>query len=341
MSKVTESKSTKLASCNTPAQNTEGKQSEFTSCIDYLSVTFPESISFDYLCSHVLKIPEEDFEEMPRGGRGYRRLLKHGNVSVYMDGTPEMGMNVDMSGQGVRELESRYFKTDATQWPTWFGFVHGLGAHFARIDIAIDERGDAVSFTPAVLGEYVNKGLWRSRFKGGNIRQGFGNREGTTIYFGSETSRVRVRVYDKAAERKLENDEEWTRTEVQFRHERAEAVASILETGTEVGTVCRGFLADYLNFLVASESDSNKARWELVGWWENFLDGVAKLRLCALAPEKSVEKAVVWVFRQVSTSLAMMNQYYGKDGFLGLMQSVLVEGQKKMKPHHWALVKGC
>lgn len=33
----------------------------------------------------------------------------------------------------------------------------------------------------------------------------------------------------------------------------------------------KGVLSNYLNFLVKSPTDSNKARWSVAPWWNEFL----------------------------------------------------------------------
>ena len=98
------------------------------------------------------------------------------------------------------------------------------------------------------------------------------------MYFGSPTSDIRLRFYDKAAERHRDDVDHWVRAEVQLRDERAfKAIENIVDF-KDVSVVVLGILNEYLRFVEPSE-DTNKSRWETAAWWTAFLDRVDKVKL--------------------------------------------------------------
>lgn len=62
----------------------------------------------------------------------------------------------------------------------------------------------------------------------------------------------------------------------------------------------KGVLSNYLNFLVKSPTDSNKARWEVVGWWKQFLEGFDKISLTTRNPENDLTKKKEWIYKYIS-----------------------------------------
>ena len=69
--------------------------------IDWFAFTIPTvnlSTIFD-----LLRIPEGNFVQMPKGGLGYKGKLSSGHINIYFDGRPEMGTHIQMTGQGCRD----------------------------------------------------------------------------------------------------------------------------------------------------------------------------------------------------------------------------------------------
>ena len=81
---------------NTGAQNTQLLP-------DWIGVTFKERP-----LSRVLELfgRDQGWQET-NGARGYRSGLVRGDVKVWHDGAPGMGVHVEVSGRGCRQLEVR------------------------------------------------------------------------------------------------------------------------------------------------------------------------------------------------------------------------------------------
>lgn len=145
---------------------------------------------------------------------------------------------------------------------TWSEFLKrlkikfGQKLDFRRIDLNIDDQvsqGQAY-FKPFDLLKFVES----DRFSYGNSTsysvQGT-DKSGMTLYLGAKTSSKQIRIYDKKAERlaKLEQDgellEAWTRTEIQFLRESANAVIEkYISSGISLLDLIKGYLKSNVHF---------------------------------------------------------------------------------------------
>jgi len=75
----------------------------------------------------------------------------------------------------------------------------------------------------------------------------------------------------------------------------------------EIGTIAFGTLKNYLNFVEASETDTNKSRWEVSGFWTKFLGEVEKLKLTIAKEKRTLKQIKDWIIRQVGPSLALLS----------------------------------
>ena len=67
-----------------------------------------------------------------KGARGYRDRKYFSCISVHYNGRPDMGVWVEMSGQGCRTFES----LSAVGWEDLFLFIRGNGLKITRLDVA-------------------------------------------------------------------------------------------------------------------------------------------------------------------------------------------------------------
>src|SRR5699024_7321287 len=124
---------------------------------------------------------------------------------------------------------------------------------------------------------------------------GDGKLLGQTMYFGSQTSDIFCRIYDKALEQKRkvkdkdkEIPEKWTRMEIVYRKERAKMLALHMIECSNVGLVIRRTLQQYIRFVQRPKNskDSNKSRWKTAKWWERLLENVEPLKLTVKRQDK-------------------------------------------------------
>jgi len=318
---------------NRGVQNTS--RSALRACVDWVQVTF-KSVHDLQAIYEILGMREGDFEDCPTGIYGYKCQRRAGHISILYDGGPDMGIHVQMTGQGCREFET-YGKKD---WRQFFMDCLANDGVFTRLDGAIDDiatTGQQPYFTLNMLYRKVREGAVRSRFKRGKFVQSLlledGTSLGETLYFGRESSDIQIRFYEKDFERmdagkQLEADiVAWNRAEIQCRRDRAQALALYLVNNEDIGRVLAGALRNYIVFCV-KQRDTNKARWPVCKWWEDFLGDAEKLKLTMIAPDRTVEKVMRWIEKSVAPSLGLV--FAANNGDMDLIMRYVAEGTERM-----------
>lgn len=258
------------------------------------------------------------FTKMPKGGMGYKSMLKLDGypVTVLYDGGKDMGVHVSVSGSAIGDVVRAYKETLAVDTPFGKGYegiceasalilllrrIDDVG-QFSRVDLAVDDIGSnyyTVDDVVSVLqdGHCVSKfRRWR------NLSESYidGCKVGHTVYLGSRRSDIMLRVYDKGLERGITKP--WVRWELELKDSRAcTAVRCLLNTGN-IGTVCVGILSNYFRVIVLD--DCNKSRCSTDAVWSAFVGGIARLQLYVPSIPKTLDDKKAWFKRQVAPTLA-------------------------------------
>jgi phage replication initiation protein len=308
---------------NTGAQNTN--ENGLKVLVDWVSVTF-KNLEKHFLIE-VLGLEYEKFKKLHIGAMGYSMSLRFENICIYYAGsTPEMGIHLVMTGTGCRQYEA---ETDNYDWSIFFAKVLDVGGKFTRLDLAIDDYKGY--FNLKQIERKVKAGHVTSRFKDvtnyEKIRVKDGYVKGQTLYFGSTTSRVLIRFYDKLKERLGKGKELpegvtfWNRTELQLSKSRAQVAATFIAyEEKQAGEIAMGILKEYVRFLKKG-TDSNKSRWETWGNWEKFLQDVEPLRIVEQPKQKTIDDKVNWIDKQVSKSLYVVAQAKSWGFLAGMIES--------------------
>lgn len=299
-------------------------------CIDYLGFTITAPMYVDDVIKFMGFEPNL-FAEMPKGSDGYKHMRKcpSNGIAVLYDGTENMGIHVNVTGQGIAPLLESFKETLATDTPFGKGYdfweetvlscffkeVLEIG-HFSRIDTAIDDKGSKY-YTPQELdscwhnGEIVTKFRSERIFKDSDAPN---HCSGCTTYFGSRSSSLMLRIYDKQLEqnKNLKSTDEdyihspWIRWELEFKKERANEFAKQLVNcdGQGIGSLVMGVL--YYYFRIVQFDDSNRSRCSNTEKWNDFVQSVEKLRLCVPKREKTLFDKELWVESQVSPTLSLL-----------------------------------
>lgn len=341
--------------------------------LDWVSVTLPENVPLDTITSRFFGQPLDQFVRTEKELHGYRTRYQWGSVLILADGSPEQGVHIDLSGQGVRQVEQMVFALDATgigqnvahSWPEWFRDAILHGGSFSRVDLAGDQitrTKDELIFTVQQVIDSLERGDWRSWFAKFHVERGFTKvqREGRTdieltglsVYIGSKQSRCFVCVYDKGMERRAkgyECESQWVRTEMRFKHERANSIAFLLADDSDCGRVFASVLKEYIDFLdPESDGSGNVSRRAVASWWDEFCGAVERVKLTFAKAEKGLREKKHWLSYQVSVSLAMLRRYYvhvetlagggEKEGFREFMRyfsELIQSGDKRLKDYHY------
>lgn len=311
-------------------------QSSLISSVDWFSCTFKNVKDWREVCG-VLCLSYKNFVEQEKGRNGYKKSAVFGSIIICYDGTAEMGVFLDLSGQGCREYEQTFDRTGFS-WQSFFGYLLGFDVNVTRLDLAIDDINGQI-FTLKQIENKVKTGCVVSRFKTSrNFEEHCletGATLGQTLYFGK--SDVMIRFYDKLEEREakhyaIENNINfWLRTELQIRKERAKKACEVISCGGDLGGYVCGILRNYLTFKVKG-TDSNRSRWHDCKWWLKFLDNAERLKLTEVHPYPSILRKKVWIENQVVSSLATVYQALDDDDLF--FDYIKALGKSKMSEDH-------
>lgn len=293
----------------------------------------------------------DDFAKLPKGARGYKTMYKVNGGSIYAlcDGNVNMGVHIDVSGSSVADFLQRF--SESLKIATPFGEGYDIDfdttfmmalleqiqrhGHLTRFDIAIDDVGCKYFSTDDIVRMYDSARII-SKFR--NMRnviesESFGRKTGHTVYFGSRTSDIFLRVYDKQLEqnKKLADENKrvtnpWVRWELELKNERAVSVANMLVSGIKLGTVAVGVLGHYMRMI--DLDDVNRSRCSTYSLWVEFTSNVAALKITVPKMLKTLDEKRSWVERQVAPTLAAIILADG--GSLEFLENNLVSGLDRM-----------
>lgn len=264
------------------------------------------------------------------GRYSYKEGIYFGHIGIYYDGQEDMGVCVEMSGQGCREFES--YSEMSGKWDDLFRFILQNDLRVTRLDVAFDDHTGLLNINR--IEEDAKRGLWISKFKKCKIEQEFENGSewmSKSLRFGSKQSRALIRIYDKAVERGYTDGRHWVRCEMVLKNERAMAFldykreimdkqGNIRLEDVSIGEKFCGVLRYYLRFIVPSETDSNKRRWETADYWDEFCCQVEKIRLLSVPGEEyNVEALKRSTVNMWGNAFACALEIFGEKDFIDMI----------------------
>jgi DNA relaxase NicK len=333
-----------LAPCNTQAQTAQEPEMNVQKhdltrkgidvLIDYVAITYKEDVQ-----QVLARFGAELWWPTAHGWKGYKQGVSEGHVTIWYDGKPDQGVNVQISGQGCRELEAAGVVTD---WVGWLREQLEVG-RFSRLDVAMDERTpdlrEAV-LTRDAIQQAIDEQRVVSRYKFVDKieRQSLSDVSvgGWTRNFGSAMSETKIRTYDKAAEQGISEAYHWMRVEIQTRREKAHELARVMiERGLMgVASVIQGLL-DFKQ----QGTHSQRERWETCSWWSAFLGEVEKLRLTVRPAVRTLSDIMNWLHRNVAPLLAVAVASERGRAIKTFLPRLLLEGEQRWKTKHLALLQ--
>lgn len=184
--------------------------------IDWVSITSKIHGTGDLIELLGLDDPGIVWENV-KGAHGYRDRLYWNSISIHYNGSDDMGIWLEMSGQGCRAFET-YSKHKS--FDILFDEVlnNPEEMNITRLDLAFDDHKGLLDINE--ICEDVEDQSYISKFRGWQVTRSDG---GDSVTLGSRSSEVLIRIYDKAAERGFDDGRHWIRVEIQLRRERARA----------------------------------------------------------------------------------------------------------------------
>ena len=296
-------------------------------------ITFTTKIWSVAQIKEALGLFDQDWTLAEYGRYGYKLMEVFNGVSILsegrlnQDGVDDMGICVEISGQGCRALET-FGKID---WLAFIGFLMAEENEFkvTRVDIAYDDHTGILDKLQLKLD--TDDGNYRSKFRTWEIR--YGNK-GWSIYHGSKQSQAMIRIYDKAAERGLLDGTHWIRVELQLRDENAAGSFRAYLQNRELGAVFGGILATYLVYLKES-NDSNKSRWPTADYWQVLIQDAKRIHIAA-APgvEYNIFHLEAFIRDTAGGGLSTWIEIFGLDS----LPELLKRRKSKLNPKHKRLL---
>lgn len=239
------------------------------------------------------------------GRYGYKERYSYDGVNIYYDGRDDMGVLLEMSGQGCRVFES----LGCNDYEKLWALVLSGHGNLTRLDVAYDDHTGVIPldrlFDDAINMRFVSKAEYY-KFEYSS--------EGKTVYHGSPKSDMRLRIYDKAKERHCDPGTHWVRIELQLRRDYARR---FIECGSDIGDCFAGVLLNFVRYVEPQDSDVNRWRWPLTDYWSEFLSDVVKISLYQKpGMEYNRDNLDRFVFHQAGNAIKTALQLYGVEGFL-------------------------
>lgn len=286
--------------------------------IDWLTFTVKGS-SVDQVKSLIGLVDQAVHWEVLGGCNGYPQSEFYAGVRIMYGASVEMGICCNMSGQGCRSFET----FGMGDWIKLFDILVSLGdnINITRCDLAFDDHTGVLDLNR--IQADTNDGNYTAKFRWWKCEYGS---EGISMYYGSPQSKIRLRIYDKAAEGGFD-DQHWIRVELQLRDGNADSAVRYLYSGMAISTVFTGVLRNYIQFREPNDLDSNKSRWPMADYWAKFLDGAAPLTLWVKpGVEYNLFNLQRFVIEQAGNAISCYVAIYG---FAGLADRL-----SEFKPMH-------
>lgn len=241
-----------------------------------------------------------------KGAHGYRDRLYYDMVSIHYNGREDMGVWLEMSGQGCRAFETYgngQYDALIAEW-----LYNRQQMNITRVDVAFDDFEGYMDID--LLAKETEKQNYVSRCDEWKVIYGS---KGTSIEIGSMSSEVFVRIYDKAKERKYTDGRHWIRLELQMRRDRA---MSFCKLNMDMGEKFCGVLNTYVRYVTPAE-DSHKDRWPTADYWQRMVDYIGKIRLYQKpGAEYNVINLEDFVIHQSGNAIDTYIKLFGREKFL-------------------------
>lgn len=223
----------------------------------------------------------------------------------------DMGICVNLSGTGCRTFETYghgdWFRLFSYLYKEHSSQVHLKWYNITRVDLAYDDHIGILDIS--TVEHAVRERNYISRSKYSEITWSDDQThdiQGTTVQIGSDKSEIKIRIYDKAAERGFK-DRHWIRCEMQLRDDRATSACAQIALGNSIGVLTSGVLRNYLKF-VEPVSDSNKSRWHISPWWDRMLLDMRAITLWSAPGEPyNFSKTEYWLVKQYGQAVVVFD----------------------------------
>ncbi len=258
----------------------------------------------------ILRLNPADFERLDKGGLGYKDQLINNNVRIYYNGNLGMGINTSISGKGCRFMESQGINL----WSLVFRLTQSAKINITRLDLALDTDIKLIDRVRQNIDK--KKYIAKSRSISYICKSGKDSTRTETVYLGSRSSDLMIRIYDKAVEQGLE-EVDWERWEIVLKKNKIKEAIPLLKK--DISQTFRNILYTY--FRPLQKIESNKSRSKIEKWYMQFLGEVEKVSLYKDPAQKTIEDKWQWVEKQVAPTLSLLALAFDNTDFLAGLAS--------------------
>lgn len=289
---------------------------------------------FDENILEVLRFDKEDFEEIPgryfyNCGATYNQYLNlyWNDPQREIHRNSSRTMSVQFTGQGCTELVERFDNEPIEVFKAILKYNNAI--KFTRIDIALDDNEETVPLSK--IENKLKRGHYRSIKKTYNIVSKSNVHQevkSKTIYIGNHRSdngakgNVYLRIYDRKAlceSKNLIPPEEyrnhWQRYEIVYTKKHAQKLADKLVQGEDVETLFKKSLRRLLELLVSSKTETNKSRWKVAKFWEDFLKINETYDFSIAERDMTIAQTLEWLRVYVLPTLGLWEEIGKANGF--------------------------
>lgn len=272
--------------------------------------------------------------EVKTGLYGYEKSYYYSGIRVlytkYNDGNYKACFS--LSGQGCRTVE--FIKGETFEWHNFLKDLlynyENNNINFSRVDVALDIFDNSVPSMETIC-RYVDNNKYVSTFR----RNMFAIGSEEWVYFGSPTSDVRLRIYNKALEQKV--NKKWIRFEYQLRNLRANNFILSYVMSGNLGHCVLSLLNNNVKFTSEINTGVNTDRLKPIYWWENLIKSAGQLTLF----EKhdyflNFDKLKDYLVTQVAPSLYTYMACHGFD--VSCLDGLLESGKARLNTDQQQLI---
>ncbi len=257
------------------------------------------------------------FENL-RGRYCYQDRLHYDGISILYNGREDMGICVEMSGQGCRSFETHgngnYQAIFDLINENWSAEADKRQMNITRLDVAYDDFDGLLDLN--YLMSAAQKGEYVSRLK--DIEVIYSNK-GCSVCHGSRLqSNVYIRIYDKKKERNRDDIEHWVRCEIKLKDITAKGFISL---GDDIRKNYFDVLNNYLRYVVSSENVTNKSMCASSPEWLRFIESWETVSIFVKPGSVyNMSKLDEFINNQLSGAITTYINIVGVDSFLKNIQ---------------------
>ena len=277
---------------------------------DYVSFTSKIHSTDSIIC--FLGLCGVQFQNL-RGFYGYKDRLYYDGIHIHYNGFDDMGICVEMSGQGCRNFETH----GTGDYDSIFSLVLEhyneksdlREMNLKRLDVAYDDFNGVLDLPFLVCETQMQN--YVARF---NDWECICGNKGMSVNHGSKKSDVYIRIYDKKLERGREDIEHWVRCEMQLR---SNCALGFIKLKGDIRKNYFDVLNNYLRYIVSVGDDTNKRRSPTAPHWLNFIETFETVSIFDKpGVEYNLSHLGGYVFGQAGGAITTMIDIVGVDNFI-------------------------